>query len=183
MTAHPPSPSHLRHLAGRALASLRSRPLSPREESEVAGLVDGELARLFWAQPAMDQRHALEAARTVFALRPGDTAAARAALMHDIGKRHSGLGVIGRTLATLFALLRVPAPGRLGTYLDHARLGADDLAAAGAEPMVVAYARHQDGDRPEAIPTAVWRVLKAADGESHRLDKAAQYDDGRAEQT
>lgn len=181
MTAHSPSPAHLRHLAGRAIASFGARPLGPREESEVAGLVSGAVAQLFWAQPIIDQRHALEAARTVLEHRPGDTPAARAALLHDVGKRHARLGIVGRVLATVLALLRLPAPGRLGTYLDHARLGADDLAAAGAEEMSVAYARHQDGERPEVIPADVWAALKVADGESHRLRPPPQYDGGRAE--
>ena len=46
MRAHPPTPSHLRHLAVRALSSLRARPLGPREESEVAGLLDDDLAAI-----------------------------------------------------------------------------------------------------------------------------------------
>ena len=131
MSAHPRTPAHARHLMRRAIASLRARPLTPREEKEVAGLLDDRWAALFWEQPVMDQRHAVDAARFVLAGHPGDRDLARAALLHDVGKRHARLGVIGRVAATLLALLRLPAPGRLGVYLDHARLGADDLAGAG----------------------------------------------------
>lgn len=144
-------------------------------------MLDEPLAAIFWAQPVVDQRHALDAAHTVLQAMPGNTGAARAALLHDVGKRHSRLGIAGRIVATVLALLRLPAPGRLAVYLDHARLGAAELAAAGAGELEVAYARHQDGDRPPAISPAVWRVLKAADGESHRLPGGDQYDGDRAE--
>lgn len=172
----------MRHLVRRFVGSLRARPLSPREESEVAALVvDEALAALFWEQPAMDQRHALESARAVLADRPGDRLVAQAALLHDIGKRHARLGVLGRVMATLAAMLRLPVPGRSARYLDHAALGAADLAAAGAPPLVVEYARHHDGRRPPAIAPDIWRILKAADGESHRLLPTGQYDVGDAE--
>ncbi len=176
MSAHPLTPSHALHLVRRAVGSVRARPLTPREEAEVAGLLDDARAALFWEQPVMDQRHAIEAARFVLTRRPGDRELARAALLHDVGKRHAGLGVLGRVAATLLALLRIPAPGRFGIYLDHARLGAEDLA--GADELTVVYARHQDGDRPAAVPAQAWALLKEADGEKHRVAGKAQYDVG-----
>lgn len=176
MSGHPWTPAHAAHLVRRAIGSIRSRPLSPREEAEVAGLLDDRLAALFWEQPVMDQRHGIDAARFVLARRPGARDLAAAALLHDVGKRHAGLGVVGRVLATVLALLRIPAPGRLGVYLDHARLGAEDLA--GAEELIVAYARHQDGPRPSSIPAETWALLKEADGEKHRVSDEAQYDVG-----
>ena len=176
MTKHSWRLRHLLHLASRAWESSRARPLGPREESEVAGLADGRLAELFWAQPVMDQRHALEAARYALATAPGRRDLARASLLHDCGKRHSRLGVTGRTLATLTSLLRIPPPPRWARYLNHARIGADELAAAGAEPMVVEFVRHQDGERPDQIALEDWLVLKAADGESHRGPVDNQYD-------
>jgi hypothetical protein len=176
MSDHPRTLAHARHLIRRARGSIRPRPLSPREEAEVAGLLNDHLAALFWEQPVMDQRHAIDAARFVLARRPGARDIARAALLHDVGKRRARLGFIGRVAATLLALLRLPAPGRFGIYLDHARLGADDLT--GADELTVAYARHQDGDRPATIPTDAWALLKEADGEKHRVSDEAQYDGG-----
>ncbi|MGI9609585.1 MAG: hypothetical protein ACR2NL_04745 [Acidimicrobiia bacterium] len=176
MSSHPWTPAHAVHLMRRAIGSIRPRPLSPRGEAEVAGLLDDRLAALFWEQPVMDQRHAIDAARLVLARRPGARDLAAAALLHDVGKRHARLGVFGRVVATLLGLVRIPAPGRLGIYLDHARLGAEDLA--GADELVVAYARHQDGDRPAAIPVDSWALLKEADGEKHRVSGEAQYDVG-----
>ena len=181
MSAHPRTPSHARHLISRTVGSVRAEPLTPREEAEVAGLLDDRWAAMFWEQPVMDQRHAIDAARFVLAAKPGERDLARAALLHDVGKRHARLGVLGRIVATALALLRIPAPGRLGVYLDHARLGADDLAGAG--DLVEAYARHQDGARPDAVPAAAWALLKEADGEKHRVGGEAQYDVGDVERS
>jgi len=124
----------------------------------------------------MDQRHGINAARFLLTHQPGDQSGARAALLHDVGKRRAGLGVFGRVMATLLALLGIPSRGRLAAYLDHAALGADDLQAAGAEPLVVAYARHQDLEQPEAVPTSTWEVLRRADGENPLLPDQPQYD-------
>ena len=182
MSAHPLSADHLRHLAHRMASSVRAQPLTPREESEVAALLQSvSLARLFWDQPVIDQRHALESARAVLADRPGDRTLAAAALLHDIGKRHARLGIAGRVFATVLAMGHLPAPGRLGVYLDHARLGALDLEAAAAPSLIVAYARYQDDSRPDVITPQAWRALKRADGESHRLPSPSQYDDADAE--
>ncbi len=179
MSSHPRTPAHAIHLIRRAIGSIRPRPLTPREEAEVAGLLDDRLAALFWEQPTMDQRHGIDAAHFVLGRRPGERDIARGALLHDVGKRHARLGFFGRVAATVLALLRLPAPGRLGVYLDHARLGAADLA--GADELTIAYARHQDGARPDAIPVDAWALLKEADGEKHRVAAEVQYDVGDAE--
>ena len=176
MSGHSWHPRHLSHLGRRAWESSRAQPLGPREESEVAGLVDGALAELFWAQPVIDQRHALKAARHALAAAPGRRDLARALLLHDCGKRHSRIGVVGRSMATLTGLLRIPPPRRWAGYLDHARIGAVELAAAGAEQIVVAFALHQDGERPPGIDPDDWLILKRADGESHRGPAHCQYD-------
>jgi hypothetical protein len=88
---------------------------------------------------------------------------ARAALLHDVGKRHAGLGVLGRSLASgcrLFGIM----PKRWRTYYDHGRIGADELRDAEAETVVVEWTRvHADGERPPSIDTADWTSLKNAD--------------------
>ncbi len=176
MSSHPLTRAHAVHLMRRALSSVRARPLTPREEAEVAGLLEDRLAALFWEQPVMDQRHGIDAARFVLERRPGDRQLACAALLHDVGKRHSRLGIAGRVVATLFALVRIRAPGRYGVYLNHAHLGAEDLEAAGADELTIAYARHQDAPGRGMIPADSWALLKEADGEKHRLGAEAQYD-------
>lgn len=178
MSGHPRTPAHAAHLIRRTWGSLRATPLAPREEAEVAGLLDDRLAALFWEQPVMDQRHALNSAHHVLAARPGNQELARAALLHDVGKRHARLGVAGRIGATLLALLRIPAAGRMKVYNAHAELGASDLEAAAASAVVVDYARCQDGPRPDSLGPGEWAALKEADGEKHRVGESAQYDGG-----
>lgn len=153
----------VRHLVRRFLEVLRAESLTPDEQTEVAALLRPEERPLFWRQPVADQRHGLESARSVALRLPGRTDAARAALLHDVGKRHARLGVIGRSLASLLELLHLPAPGRLGSYLDHGRLGAEELRAAGAEELVVAFTRAHHGRRPSSIDPVVWEALVEAD--------------------
>ncbi len=155
----------LRHLSGRFFAVLAARPPGPREQTEVAGLLRPEERRLFWDQPAADQRHGLESARRVLRAAPGRRDLARAALLHDVGKRHARLGPLGRVLASVAALARLPQRGRVAAYLDHGALGAEELAAAGAEPVVVEFARHHHAERPPAFPPEAWALLQRADAE------------------
>jgi len=153
----------LAHLARRFFGALRGRPLTPVEQAEAAGLLRPDEQGLFWAQQPADQRHALESVRAVLERAPGRRDLARAALLHDVGKGLVALGIIGRVLATGLSLLHLPARGRFAAYLGHAKSGADHLAAAGAEALVVAYARHHHDARPPAVPAEAWELLTAAD--------------------
>ena len=152
------------HLAGRLLDVTLARPLRPGEQTEVAKLLTTDAERsMYWDQPRADQRHGLAAARLVRSARPGRTDLARAALLHDVGKRHSRLGPIGRSVATLLGRLGIGVPGRFGDYLDHGRIAALELHRAGAGPLVVTYALHHHRDRPEDISREDWDLLQAAD--------------------
>jgi len=155
----------LLHLARRFFQSLRSRPLDPAEQERVSGwLRDGE-GPLFWRQQSIDQRHALTCAEVIVDRQPERPDLIRAALLHDIGKRHSNLGVSGRVVAASLALLRLPAPGRLARYLDHGPLGAAELARLEAEPMVIAFAEGHHGACPPGADADDWHLLREADGE------------------
>lgn len=151
------------HLARRFFAVLRARPLRPAEQAAVARRLRPEERHLFWQQCPADQRHGLECSRAVLARCPDRIDLARAALLHDVGKGRAPLGVAARTLATALAACRLPTPGRLGAYMDHGPTGAAALEAAGAEPVVVCFARHHHTSRPEGIATADWEVLCRAD--------------------
>ena len=156
--------SRIAHLAVRMLDVLLSRRLTPTEQAEVSGdLVSPAEQAVFWNQPRADQRHGLEAARSVGTACPGRGDLLRAALLHDIGKRHTRLGVVGRAWAVIGTALRLPPSARVARYLDHGRLAAEELAAGDAEPLVVAYALHHHGRRPEEIAAEDWKVLQAAD--------------------
>lgn len=118
---------------------------------------------MYWDQPRADQRHGLSAARWMRSAQPNRADLARAALLHDVGKRRSRLGPMGRSLATILGRLGIAGPTRFADYLDHGRIAARELGRAGAEPLVVAFALHHHRDRPEEISREDWRLLQAAD--------------------
>ncbi len=118
---------------------------------------------MFWGQPTADQRHGLQAARSVGAARPDRSDLIRAALLHDTGKRHARLGPLGRSWVVLRTAAGVRNSSRMSSYLDHGKLGADELESAGTEPLVVAYTRHHHDDRPGSISREDWEVLVTAD--------------------
>lgn len=153
------------HLIARFFDVATASALSPAEQDEVAAWLDGRTeARAFWEQPGADQRHGLAAARYVSRAAPDRRDLIRAALLHDVGKRHARLGLIGRSLAGAARMLGVPARGRFRVYLDHGPIGADELGRAGAEPVVVTFTRHHhDEERPPQLADRDWRVLHAAD--------------------
>lgn len=153
----------LAHLTRRFFWTLRAQPLTPREQAEAEGLLRESERPLFWSQAAVDQRHGLEGARRVLRDRPGERAVARAALLHDVGKRHSGLGLLGRSLASGLTLVGI-RPRRFRSYYDHGRIGAEELRAIAAEDIVVEWSRaHAERARPESISVADWASLLEAD--------------------
>jgi hypothetical protein len=83
--------------------------------------------------------------------------------LHDIGKRHSRLGVLGRTLASVCQRIGIPVGGRLGIYLDHPRVGASDRRGRGYSGLVVDFTLSHHDSRPTTISEADWDLLVAAD--------------------
>lgn len=120
-----------------------------------------EQAVAFFDQPPPDQRHGYTAARSVEATRPNRPDLVRAALLHDVGKRHAGLGPLGRAAASSAIRLGLPLTPRWAVYRDHGALAAAELA--GSEPIVVDFARSHHGARPPSIDPDDWEALVAAD--------------------
>lgn len=118
---------------------------------------------MYWDQPRADQRHGLQAARYVLGVRPGRRDLARAALLHDTGKRHARLGVVARSVAGLVRLVGGRGRGRIAAYLEHGAVAGEELAALGVDPLISAYATHHHGRRPASIREDEWQVLAAAD--------------------
>jgi len=156
------------HLARRFFDVLGARPLGAAEVAWVAGHVSPAELTLFLAPAPADQRHGYESGRHVAEL-GGGSELIRAALLHDVGKRHARLGVAGRVAASVAIALRLPLRGRFAAYRDHDLLGAADLAAAGSPPAVVEHAatHHQRPGAGPAAPPALSagdrRLLLAAD--------------------
>ncbi|MEA2002835.1 MAG: hypothetical protein U9N84_13255 [Actinomycetota bacterium] len=157
------TPLHrLRHLSTRFFGVLATTPLGPAEQELVNKALTAEQSRLFWEQDPIDQRHAFDVFRRVEERLSGDGEAATAALLHDVGKRHSDVGAVGRSLATVLDAIHLPLPGDWRRYRDHEALGAADLEEIGAGELVVAFARGRAG-RPESVDPDVWDTLVAAD--------------------
>ncbi len=153
------------HLVSRFFDVVTARPLDEEERRRAAALLQpGPETEAFFAQSVADQRHGLEAAEIVSRRAPRRRDLQRAALLHDIGKRRSGLGAFGRVVATLTFRLGGPWGRRHRLYLDHGALGASELEAWGAESIVVAYARHHHGERPSEVNPEEWELLLEADG-------------------
>jgi len=153
----------LPHLARRFCDHVRATWLSPAEQDEVDLLLTPGERALFWAQAAADQRHGLKTAHRVAVRLPGDGEAARAALLHDVGKRHVRLGAMERSLATIAHALHVPVGRRWQGYLDHGARGAEDLRLVSACDLAVAFAAGHPGPAPDGVAETRWQALLDAD--------------------
>lgn len=152
------------HLLGRFVQVATAGKLTGGERREAEGWLEGVgESGVYWEQSVADQRHGLETARMIAAVRPDRRDLIRAGLLHDVGKRQSNLGVIARSLASVFAKLRIPVRGSWRRYLDHGPLGAEELAILGSGALVVEFARHHHGRRPGTIPADEWELLQSAD--------------------
>jgi hypothetical protein len=165
------------HLTRRFFGSLR--PGGPRQREDewaCAQLLPAEVD-LWRRMRGADRRHAVGVAREVErslgaeATRP----VLAAALLHDVGKIESGLGVYGRVIATLCGLIAGRETAkvwtrtrgftrRVGLYLLHPDLGGDLLGMAGSDPLTEAWAReHHRSPDSWTIDPQIAAVLKAAD--------------------
>lgn len=156
-------PGRLTHLAARFVDVVTSRPLTATERQRVETWLgpDSAAAKAYFSQSPADQRHGLSSADYVTRHAPNRPDLVRAALLHDIGKRHAGLGVIERVLASLALRLRIPVQGRWALYRDHGRIAAAELTPE--SELVRRFALHHHGQRPAEIPPADWDILIASD--------------------
>lgn len=156
-------PGSIGHLAARFFDYLRAKPLSDADREYVVSVLSVDEARMFFEQGARDQAHGFGAALVVLDSGQSTAERLRAAMLHDIGKRSAGLGVMGRVAASLLIKLGLPLTRRFTRYRDHGPLGAAELEAAGSPPLVVAFARAHHGSRPEMLGEDDWALLQAAD--------------------
>ena len=172
------------HLSGRFVRALWPGPPHADDVEWVETVLTPDGFVQFRRQPNHDQRHAIGVARDVQVRLAGtaytdDPRWLSAALLHDIGKLDSRLGVYGRVVATVSgaAVGRDHAPAwsestgftrRVGLYLRHAELGADRIRLAGEpeEAARWAAAHHDPSTWGElAIPESVVVALDEADND------------------
>ena len=172
-------PLHLVHRFVRALWP--GRP--PADDvAWVTGILDPGELELWRSLPNHDQRYTIRVARLVeeklagteFA---GDERWVATALLHDTGKLDAGLGVVGRSVATVMGAIAgtarvdrwAQASGfrrRVACYLHHDERGADRIRAAGGREQAARWAwahHHRDRWRESGIPTPVAEALESAD--------------------
>lgn len=121
---------NLVHLGRRFRESLQSRSMEPKDEEWVRHhLTDLEFG-LWNSMQTLDKCHSLGVARRLLERCPSaERELIAAALLHDVGKVRSSLGVAGRILATL---LGAPSE-RFRDYHDHERIGAEMCRSRGID--------------------------------------------------
>ena len=125
---------HLSHLVSRFFGAVSNAKPLPEDLAEVESLLLCDEFDLWRTMPTMDQRHSIAVLRRFLNLRPGATQPElRAALLHDIGKIRSNLGVLGRVFATLI--------GRRGErfmdYHDHEKIGSQMLQDIDSDSVTI----------------------------------------------
>ena len=170
------------HLGRRFVRALW--PGRPRREDVawVAGILQPNELGLWRALPKHDQRYTIRVARLVDEELAGtdfaeDERWLAAALLHDTGKLDAGLGVVGRSVATIVGAAARPARvdrwagasgfrRRVAAYLRHDERGADRIRAAGGREEAARWAwahHHPDRWAGTGIPAPVAEALEAAD--------------------
>lgn len=149
------------HLVSRFFDVALSQPLNAEERAYVAVCLEPSLLELFWEQPTADQRHAYRGALRVEAANRPDLIPV--ILLHDVGKRHCGLGVMGRVAATLAELLRVKGGNAFRLHRNHGAIGAKELARRNADQLTVDFAHYHAHERPDSIDPESWGLLLNAD--------------------
>ena len=170
------------HLARRYFGSFRPGSSAADGQWALDRLEPGE-QRLFNRLTTYDQRHAIESAQwadqELATMGVTDRAPFVAAvLLHDVGKYHAQLDPTRRAVATVLG----SAAGRpttrawsqrshgflcrVGMYVEHGPIGADDLRDVGARPEAIAWsAAHHE-------PPSTWDALNWPDGVAAVLDRA-----------
>jgi hypothetical protein len=126
--------AHSLHLVRRFGGSLSRRSPSASDIAWVKNnLLDGEFT--LWSRlKSYDQRHSIEVARRFADLYPTFTRdEVAAALLHDIGKVESELGVMGRVIATIVG----PKGLKFRKYHNHERIGLNLCRNSGSSDETV----------------------------------------------
>jgi len=170
------------HLPRRFFRALWPGPPRAASVAWVEGILEPNELALWRELPNHDRRYTIAVARRVQqelagTEYTGDPRWLAAALLHDTGKLDAGLGVVGRSAATVVGSLagsarvarwrgRAGWRGRVADYRVHDEHGAARIRAAGGREEAArwAYAHHYADRRAESgIPPVVAEALRVAD--------------------
>jgi hypothetical protein len=162
------------HLARRFVRALWPGPPGEPDVEWVAGILEPAELALWRSLPNHERRYTIRVAKLVEARLAGTEYAGQprwlaVALLHDVGKLDSGLGLAGRVIATAAGAIAPRlrrSPGRIGRYLRHDELGAERIRSVGGRDEAARWAlAHHDRSRWAAtrLPVPVARALEAAD--------------------
>jgi hypothetical protein len=170
------------HLGRRFVRALWPGRPSERDVAWVAGILEPAELGLWRSLPNHDRRYTIRVARLVEARLAGTEYAGEprwlaAALLHDVGKLDAGLGVAGRSVATVMGAVAGPVRmdrwartsgfrRRAAWYLHHDDRGADRIRTAGGREEAARWAsahHHRSRWPASGVPTPVAEALEAAD--------------------
>ena len=122
------------HLVRRFFTSLSTKPPATQDIAWVNEKLLTSEFELWKSMESYDQRHSIEVARRFTELHPLFTRdQVAAALLHDIGKIESQLGVIGRVIATVVG----PKGTKFRCYHDHETIGLKLCLDAGSSSETI----------------------------------------------
>jgi hypothetical protein len=167
------------HLVRRFFGSLRPGGPPARDREWVQTVLSVDEFALWRRMSGPDRRHSAQVARAVHGELGDDapTEVLAAALLHDVGKTHSGLRTFGRVVATLTIKTAGRAEveswmqnsglhRRIALYQNHPAIGGDDLELGGSHPLTIAWTREHHRDADEwTVPLEYATVLDACDND------------------
>jgi hypothetical protein len=126
--------NHASHLCRRLFSSVFSRRLNGVELAQVQAILsEGEMG-LWMKYQNVDQRHSIVVLHRLNVLMPtAGREAQAAALLHDIGKSQSQLGVLLRVVATIVG----PRTRRFSQYHRHEETGIELLESIGSSDVMI----------------------------------------------
>ncbi len=128
------STNHVCHLCRRLFGSVFSRRLDEFELARVQAILPESELGLWMRYQNIDQRHSIVVLNRLHKLLPtAGREAQAAALLHDIGKSKSHLGVLLRVIATIVG----PRTRRFSQYHRHEEIGIGLLEDAGCSNITI----------------------------------------------
>ncbi len=140
------------HVFKRFIGSFDYRPISQEILTEVSAMLTQDEFALWNEMRLADRRHSVIVLKRFRLLRPDSCNAERAgALLHDVGKTVSDLGLACRVVATVIG----PRGSRFRDYHDHEQLGAELVSRITSDPLTVLIV---GGNGPEDVMSALSRA-------------------------